>query len=246
MDKKNKGAVLFDCWSTLITFEAKRDDWNTLTLERHCVNRSAVDFKEVHLFAQDFFRRYYFSMSPYEIQIGQLLSLVVLLFDIKLDCPLEVCTHEILTNLSPKPVEKVSSFLKALEEKEIPYAILSNTVYDDAETFAIVKRLLPGHAFRFFLGSATVGVKKPNKLFFDAGLHLLEKRSEETVYVGDSFLADVNGSFHAGFARSYWLNLDRKNPLAFRSFLDDFSSIRYSEIKSYDEMIDLLEKGELF
>lgn len=246
MNSKIPSAVLFDCWSTVITFEALRDDWNTESLKRHCVNPEEVDFAAVHRFVEDFFHQYYMSLSGYEIQIRQLLSLVLLQFDIRLDCPVEVCTHEILTNLDPHPVEHVTSFLEALEEREIPYAILSNTVYDDRESFDIVRRLLPGRKFRFFLGSATLGVKKPNPLFFQAGLHLLGSKANETIYIGDSFLADVNGSYHAGFRQSYWLNPKGKDPEVYRSLLPDFEKIQYRETRSYAELTNRLLEGELF
>ncbi len=243
MENREKPAVLFDCWSTVITFEPRRKDWNTYPLWRHCVNRDHVDFEAVVRFVDDFFHQYYRSLSPYEILSTQILSLTTLLFDIRLDCPLSDCALEILDELAPQPVEGVSEFLSLLDEREIPYAILSNTVYDDEKTMRIVLDRIPGARFHFFLGSDRVGVKKPNPLFFQAGLHLLGASADQAIYIGDSFLADVKGSFQAGFRQSYWLR-PKKDDVPSRVFGDE--GVVYRQVSGYRELSARLKEGRLF
>jgi FMN phosphatase YigB (HAD superfamily) len=211
MKKSDARGVFFDCWNTVITFQERTKNWNTQALQRHCLHPRKVDWKKVEAFSDHFFHAYYHSMDCFEIMAVQYLRLLVLNFDIALDCPVEACVHDILTNLNPSPVSGIEDFLAYLDTEKIDYAILSNTIYDDDDTMALVSRLLPNHHFRFFLGSASIGVKKPNPLFFQTGLHIAGKKASASIYIGDSFQADVIGSTQAGFRESVWLNLRRQS-----------------------------------
>lgn len=246
MERERKKAVLFDCWDTLITFREKVRTWNVEPLKAHCVNKGRVDFSAVEDYSATFLRTYMQSRIEYEIQAEQLLRLLCLNFDIELDCDVSLCVHEILTHLDPEPVEGVKDFLSVLDRKDIPYAILSNTIYEDGDTEELVRRLIPEGRFAFFLGSGSVGVKKPNPLFFHTGTHLLHVRPEDTLYVGDSFYADVAGANRAKMNNAVWLNPKRKTTDFFKPLLPDYESLAYEDCTGYADVIRLLEEGRLF
>ncbi len=240
-----KRAVFFDCWDTLISFKSKTPSWNIACLEKHSINKTEIDWAQVALFTEQFFRRYFRSSNGYEIKDSQLLTLLCHNFHIKLDCSVDDCVHEVLLSLDPQPVEGIERFLSLLNEDEIYHAVLSNTIYDSDDTFKLVNKLLPENGLSFFLGSAEVGVKKPNPLFFNTGLKMSGFRPSESVYIGDSFLADVQGANLSLFSNVIWLNFSKKDVTQF-SDLPTYLGLRYVEVSSYDEVINLYKEGKLW
>jgi FMN phosphatase YigB (HAD superfamily) len=237
-------AVFFDCWDTVISFKEKNKHWNTQALKHHCLNLSDVSFEEVEAYAQKFLKGYYMSFSNYEITAKQFLTLLCRNFDLKLDCPISQCTHEILTNLDPQMIPGLDSFLRYLESNGLYYAILSNTIYDEKDTLDIINKLVSPNRFRFFLGSADIGVKKPNPDFFLTGLKMAGFKPEEAVYVGDSLFADVYGSNKAGFKKSIWLNLKNQNPDNFEH-VPEKDKLEYINCHSYQEVIQAFKDQKL-
>lgn len=59
--------------------------------------------------------------------------------------------------------------------------------------------------FPFILISESVGVWKPDPAIFHMALEIAEEAPEDTIYVGDSPVADVPGA-HAAGMRSVWIN----------------------------------------
>ena len=237
-------AVFFDCWSTLITFHVKDEDWNTHALKEHTLNRDTVDWAKVDSFADDFFDGYYASHSAYEITAHQFLSLLVRLFGLTLDTDIDTLTHDILTHLDPEPVKGIGDFLHYLDKEGIYYAVLSNTIYNDDDTLALIRKLIPAANPGFFLGSSDLGVKKPNPDFFRAGVLPTGYALADSMYVGDAFYQDVMGSHNAGFGASIWLNWKEKD---FRGIENEpwAKDVRYTEVRSYDELREKIEKGQL-
>lgn len=233
--------VFFDCWDTVISFKEKTKSWNTECLKRHCTNLSEVDFNQVEGLASEFLKQYYFSFNEYEITAKQFLTYLVLNSNIKLDCSIEHCTHDILSHLCPDMVPGLDKLLSYLDDNCIYYAILSNTIYDDQDTFYLVNKLVPNNHFRFFLGSAKIGVKKPNPLFFETGLKVAGAKSSEAIYIGDSYIADVLGSNRAKFSSSIWLNSKNKKKNDY-NFYSGFNQASYFECHNYDEVTDLFKK----
>lgn len=242
---KNVKAVFFDCWDTLISFKMKTATWNTDCLKRHSLNSKQVDWKAVNAFADDFLNTYICSGSLYEIQAEQFLNLLVINFKLELDCSISECVHEILSSLSPTVVPLVDAFLNLLNRDGIYHAVLSNTIYDSDDTFKLINKLLPDNGLQFFLGSAEIGVKKPNKLFFEAGLNKSGIKKENAIYIGDSFYADINGAFSAGFNNVIWLNPTRKDAASFAKFID-YNKISFIDVSSFKDVIKLYEGGRLW
>ena len=144
-------------------------------------------------------------------------------------------------------MEGLQDFLDLLEGNGIPYAILSNTIYDEDDTAEIVHKLLPKANFRFLLGSSSIGVKKPNPLFFKTGMKRMGVLPENSLYIGDSFMADVVGANRAEMNGAIWLNWRRREKEQFRSYAEsEYDSLRMTECHSYREVIGRFARGELF
>lgn len=238
-------AVFFDCWSTVISFRERYEDWNTRPLKRHCQNLSEVDFGQVEKYSIDFFKDYYGARLNYEIQAEQFLQLMVELFHIKLDCSVSECQHEILDGLDPQPLKGLLPFLDYLEENNIYKAILSNTIYSDEDSVRLLDKLIGKNRFAYFAASATYGVKKPNPSFFLAAMARSNFKPEESIYIGDAFYQDVFGSFQTGFSQSIWLNEKGQKKEDYASLVD-LKTIRYKEVSGYDQLLKIMKEGNLY
>lgn len=236
-------SVFFDCWDTLIEFHCQDEYWNIRCLIDHCINKEKVDFKEVFLFSENFFKKYYSSHLLYELKVEQILSLITCRFAILLDCSIEQCAHEILNRLSPVKVFGIDSFLTYLEQKKIPYGCFSNTVYPKEDTIAVVSKLLPDHPFSFFEVSSEFGVKKPNPLFFQTAMKKSNAEISKSMYIGDKLFQDAYGSYKAGFAYSVffdWKKEKKKQLEDMRSFVGEVD-FPHVEISSYEELERMME-----
>jgi putative hydrolase of the HAD superfamily len=239
LDKEIK-AVFFDCWGTILNFKTVSKDWDVLPLKRHCVNKEPIDWEKVEKFIQDFYHDFYATYSLYEISSENVLRLTCLTFNIKLDCSYEVASLEELDAFKPTPVKGIEHFLEYLEKHGIYYAILSNTVYDQDKTFAIIKKALPKSHFGYYFASSKVGVKKPNPEFFRVSMIPSGYSMKEAAYIGDSPREDVDGSFKAGFKKTIWLNSRKLGPSDY-AFIKDYKKIPYEEYPDYDALISSLE-----
>lgn len=231
--------VFFDCWDTLIKFRLNDDRWNYLTLKNHCINSDQINWEEVDEYTKNFYFSYYKSHSFYEIDVKQSLELIKLNFHINLDCSIETCSHEILTLLSPEKVKDIDVFLDVLENKNIPYFCLSNTIYDEKETFELLKSFYPNRKFLFLLVSSKIGVKKPNPLFFQCGVNMAYLDIKKCIYIGDSFYQDCYGSYKAGFYKSVLLSdNDSEKEIKDRLSINDFP---YIKVSSYSQLLGELK-----
>lgn len=235
--------VFFDCWGTLVRFRKKNNDWYTHALKQHCIHYENYPWNEIDAFAEHFFREFDFSYLNYEIDNIQFLNLITRLFSIQLDCSLDVINHETLDSLDPDPIPGVMEFLSYLNEKGIYHTVLSNTVYRDDDSMRILDRLLPNHGLEFFFSSAEVGVKKPNPLFFQVGANPTGLNLKECMYIGDTFLQDVMGSYKAGFGVSVWLNYAKRKPTDWPK-TEGYENISYLEIDGYGSLLKIFKEKE--
>lgn len=240
--EKIKG-VFFDCWDTILEFHMSDEKWNIRSLMEHAVNKTEIDWEKVHLFTESFFRDYYSSRLNHELRIQEILNLVVLQYDIHLDCDLDVCAHDILNHLSPEPVQGLDGFLSYLEMKNVPYFCLSNTVYPQDDTRKLIEKYFLGHHFSFVLASYEVGVKKPNPLFFHVGAKKAGLDVKDCIYIGDKIYQDCYGSYKSGFGSSIYLNWkqDKEKQISSLSSLC-LESFPYVEVDSYAMLMEVLGK----
>lgn len=70
-----------------------------------------------------------------------------------------------------------------------------------------------GDYFRTVVTSASIGVKKPNPAIFHFALDRAKASTSNSIYVGDSYEADVKGSLNAGIDVIYYNPEQNENPL---------------------------------
>lgn len=246
MIERKKTTVFFDCWDTLVAFATKEEAWETRPLINHLTNKEVVNIEEVQKYGHQMLDIYYHKHLPYEISALQFCKLLVLRFGLKLDCSLEQCAYEMFVSLNPSPIPGADGFLSVLEENHIPYACLSNTIYPKKSMEKLLTSFYPKHRFAILLTSEEVGVKKPNPDFFALGSILLHVPLSDSIYIGDSYLQDICGSYLAGYGLSIFFNRKKKTweDLSFvKDFVEDYRNIPHKTITSYAELYN--SKGEL-
>lgn len=237
-------AVFFDCWDTLIKFNKSCEDWNIRPIYNHCINKNDYDWDIINEQVLNFLIEYYTKNKDYEIKADSLINLLIRYYDMKLDCSIDDCFVEILNYQDPSPIDGVETFLKYLDDHNIYYAVMSNTIYSSSKTKDLLDSLIPDNNFRFFLGSYEIGVKKPNKLFFKVGAHPSGFDLKECCYIGDSFLEDVYGSHKAGFGYSIWLNTRKLDISNYEQISKEIDG-KYKDFEDYYQFISYLESNKV-
>ena len=108
------------------------------------------------------------------------------------------------------------------------------------------KRILQHHGLaRFFdaiLASGELGVRKPHPRIFEQMLSRLSVKANETIFVGDSLKADINGAKNVGMRAVLVENVGlRKNPFAIAGELDPFSVEPDATIPCLEKLPSLLK-----
>jgi FMN phosphatase YigB (HAD superfamily) len=105
-----------------------------------------------------------------------------------------------------------------------PYAkigIVSNNVLDEQQEKLLVCGL--GQFVDELVVSGEVGVSKPDSLIFHTALNRLRVTPNETVMVGDSWIADIEGARAAGI-RAIWFNPSGSAPPYARAQVEQLQS----------------------
>lgn len=129
------------------------------------------------------------------------------------------------------PLPAVRKLLRALDERGVRLAVLSNG-WNPLQTAKAQRAGFDGPV----LASADIGVQKPSARAFEALLGVLGTRPEQTWFVGDDPYSDVDGSRAAGL-HSVWFDWEGKTfpkelappPSTIHSLLSLLDVIRVSE-----------------
>ncbi len=106
-----------------------------------------------------------------------------------------------------------------------PYArigIVSNNVLDEQQEKLLVCGL--DQFVDQLVVSGEVGVSKPDPLIFHTALNRLRVTADETVMVGDSWIADIEGARGAGI-RAIWFNPSGSAPPSARAQVEQLQSL---------------------
>jgi len=99
--------------------------------------------------------------------------------------------------------------LMAAVKRHARIGIVSNNVLDEQQDKLTVCSL--DQFVDQLVVSGEVGVSKPDPIIFRTAMHRLDVTSEETVMVGDSWIADIEGARGVGI-RAIWFNPQRSAP----------------------------------
>ena len=131
-------------------------------------------------------------------------------------------------------MDGIEDFLHELNERSIFHGVISNTVFDGEETKKIIQDKLPDNGFKTFFFSNDYALRKPYPLIYQAALKQAGRKKEESIFIGDSFLDDVVGSFRFGFAKSIFLShRPSQEALAGK---DEYRDAKYIRIHSYRDL----------
>ena len=107
---------------------------------------------------------------------------------------LDICP--IMTQMMPKALEALDVL-----KTRFKIALLTNGFEATQQTKIRCSGIAP--YIDFMVTSESLGIAKPNKLFFDHALSQAECEAPQAVYLGDTWDTDVTGGLQAGI-RTYW------------------------------------------
>lgn len=99
------------------------------------------------------------------------------------------------SNDNTVPYKGISELLKALREKNIKTAVLTNKAHIYVND--ILKKAFPNHSFDLYFGQKEGVARKPNPQSFQLLLEELSVEKEDCLYIGDSEV-DVKTAKNAG------------------------------------------------
>lgn len=211
-------AVLFDFADTLVHTE--RFDYDTClgkvhqSLNRNGISVSFEDFKQGYfdsrdrfyreteetLEEQDFAERIRETLESCGIKLGANDKRIQEAAEAFSNCFVESLT---IDGFLP-------SFLERLHEK-YKLAVVSNMSFAEA-VFQSLRKFDIAKYFDAIVVSGILGWRKPSARIFRETLQALDVKAEETVFVGDSLIADIKGAKKLGMKTVLVIEKDKKQP----------------------------------
>ncbi|MBP7792692.1 MAG: HAD family hydrolase [Candidatus Goldbacteria bacterium] len=108
---------------------------------------------------------------------------------------------------SYRPFDDTKKTLKHLRKMGFKLGVISNA---SSELTGILKRTDIYDFFDGIIISEVAGHEKPDVMIFRKALEALKATPEESIYIGDNFIADVKGAIKAGIT-PVWLHRKSKN-----------------------------------
>jgi putative hydrolase of the HAD superfamily len=133
---------------------------------------------------------------------------------------------------------EVGGVLRRLRSKKIILGVISNA---SRSLEKILERAGLKGAFDHVLVSEIEGVEKPHKRIFDRALKRTGVKKDEFMFIGDNYIADVEGARKAG-VKAVWLSRRTVNAqFSFAHAADD----RVKRVKNLMEFIQYMEKEKM-
>jgi HAD superfamily hydrolase (TIGR01549 family) len=211
-------AVLFDFADTLVHTE--RFDYNTClnsmvqSLSKNGISVAFEDFKRGYFDSRD--RFYKETEKTLEEQnFAERIRETLRNCGVKLNVSDEALreAEEAFSNCFAKSL-MIEGYLPSLLErlhKSYSLAVVSNMSFAEA-IFQSLKQFDIRKHFDAVVVSGVLGWRKPSPGIFQAALQALDVKAEESVFVGDSPIADVEGAKQLGIRTVLILEKDRRQP----------------------------------
>lgn len=228
-------AVFFDCWGTLLHEKEDRRVYLKQIYD-HCVNKEEIPWERAYEKASQFWDDYQ-RTTHNDVRIDAFVNLFCLMYDVRLDSKVEVVSSKIIDDIAGEPMDGIEDFLHELNRRHIYHGVISNTVFDGEETAKIIQQKIPDNGFETFFFSNDYALRKPYPLIYKAALKQAGKKKEASIFIGDSFLDDVVGSFRFGFSKSIFLSHRPSQELLAEK--DEYRDVKYIRIHSYRDLIRL-------
>lgn len=228
-------AVLFDLWDTLVSFQKDALD-ESKDIYNHIVNKDKITYEEFYLHSKDFFD-FYCKNSTFEVKGVNFWNYILASKGLILDGNQDEILNDIFFSYKVKEVKGALDFLNYLESRNIDKGVLSNSTHSSECISKYLHDTYPYISFKAVLASCTYGVKKPSPLYFELGVKKMGYKNEEIIFIGDNYIDDVKGSYNSNLHPIY-LNYKNNKP-------DIDPSIPFIEVKSYQDLINLIEEKKL-
>lgn len=101
------------------------------------------------------------------------------------------------------PAPYIKDVLHALQERNIPFGVVSNLCFTGATLERRLHACFPDDPFQFILASSEYIFRKPNVRFFNLALHKIGTVAADTWFCGDNPICDIEGSAAAGM-HPFW------------------------------------------
>ncbi len=125
--------------------------------------------------------------------------------------------------------------LHALKERGLRVGVVSNTYQSSRSLATSLRRFRLLRYIDALIVSSEVGWGKPDPTIFDEALRRLEVRPEETVFVGDTVLADIKGSQALGMKAVLTWQYRQEDP---DDAKPDLVVDRLSQVASYVDQLN--------
>lgn len=243
--------VFFDCWDTLIKYNAVEGKSLLDIIKPHITNIAELDYERVKSDIQELEHKYFSPVKYYELSFATLLHSEADLFNLKLDFDVttkegyEFIEDELLDKFyRPMPTTNVLNFLKYAKKRGIKLNIISNTIFSSNFTRKAIMKTYGwtldefNYYFDSIIVSSEAGFKKPNSDFFKLGMSIagcLDPRT--SMYIGDSPFADIFGSASAQMNPCH-INFKNNATRELKQFKNLFS------FEDYQSLINFFERDE--
>lgn len=231
--------VFFDCWDTVLQIDKDHPNGDLSILYRHIINKGKYTLDELYSDYADFCIRYY-KEATYDIKDDAAMAYIIESKNHFLDCSYKHACQEIAIVYKANLVDGVKPFVSFLKSKNMGCSVLSNSVQPQDIVIKTIKKAWKNQPFDIILGSSNYGIKKPDSRFFLLGATKMHVNPSDCLFIGDNFFTDIRGAYAANM-HPVWLNCKQK--LAPQELMKDIS---YSEVKSYEELKDLLLEGNTY
>lgn len=108
------------------------------------------------------------------------------------------------------PVDGAAELIEGLRARDIRMAVVCNNEFSGKVVSASLDRLFPRNRFEFVITSGDYGMRKPDRMLFEAAMGMSTLEPDQLWYVGDKVNVDVRGALAAGiqpvFFRRYAAN----------------------------------------
>ncbi len=120
-------------------------------------------------------------------------------------------------------VDGAKDILDYLKSKNYTLHIISNGFQDVTERKCILSGIEP--YFETITSADSVGVRKPNPKIFEYSLSIANAKKEESILIGDDWIADVQGSIDFGMRSIFFNSLSEKYDFKDLKIIDELAEI---------------------
>lgn len=193
--------IIFDAGRTLIDYVSIDTLRGVRTLMEHIVsNPQNLTAEEIDKSTNTIFAHFEHARRQfYEVPAKTVLKLAYDCMDIRMSISYEEIERIIWTeDAVVEAVEGSGNLISLINSMGIRTAVISNLDFSGGLLWERLNELFPNNRFEFVIASSDYGVRKPEKLIFQAGIEKSGLQPEEIWYVGDKIHVDVMGSQAVG------------------------------------------------